>query len=187
MPGVFRRCSSCKKDIALGARYWVCSVSTCNRNRTALAFCSTDCWDAHLGFVNHRESWAEERKAPLTPDPPPANPARPSPPPVAPATASAPREPRRTVVSPPAAIESRPAPRPTSPAAEEDVLIVASKLKAYVRARSEMNTSDRVFEVLSDEVRRIADLAIEEARREGRKTVLDRDVAAVTSARRRSY
>jgi hypothetical protein len=184
MPGVFRRCSSCKKDIALGARYWVCSVSTCNRNRTALAFCTTECWDAHLGFVNHRESWAEERKAPLTLDPPPAS--APSSTHSTAPTAAATREPRRTVVPGPAAIASRPARTAPSPE-QEDVLIVASKLKAYIRERSEMNTSDRVFDVLSDEVRRIADLAIEEARREGRKTVLDRDFAAVTGARKRPY
>jgi hypothetical protein len=86
----------------------------------------------------------------------------------------------------PAPIESRPA--KTAPAPEEEeILIVASKLKAYIRATSEMNTSDRVFDVLSDEVRRIADLAVEEARREGRKTVLDRDFAAVTGARRGKY
>jgi hypothetical protein len=169
MPGVFRRCSSCKQDIALGARYWVCSVSTCNRSRTALAFCSTDCWDAHLGFVNHRESWAEERRAPLTLEPP----AAPAPPPP-----SAERAVRRTIVppNPPAA----PAPRPA--AAPAEVLIVASKLKAYIRERSGMNTSDRVMDVLSAEVRRIAERAIEEARRNERRTVLDRDVSAVLRA-----
>jgi len=167
MPGVFRRCSSCKSDIALGARYWVCSVSTCNRSRTALAFCSTDCWDAHLGYVNHRESWAEERRAPLVPGAP----------------AAPERAPRRTLVAPPAAIASRPA-AAAAAAVEREILIVASKLKAYIRARSEMSTSDRVLDVLSDEVRRIADLAIDEARREGRRTVLDRDFAAVTGARR---
>jgi hypothetical protein len=172
MPGVFRRCSSCKQDIALGAKYWVCSVSTCNRNRTALAFCSTNCWDAHLGFVNHRESWAEERKAPLTLDPAATSAA---PPPVA-----AERAPRRTIASAPAAA----APRPAAAPEEREILIVASKLKAYIRARSEMNTSDRVFDVLSDEVRRLADRAIEEARRNERKTVLDRDIEAVTGARR---
>jgi hypothetical protein len=159
MAGVFRRCSSCKKDIALGTRYWVCSVSTCNRGRTALAFCTTDCWDVHLGIVPHRESFAEERRAPLTLE----------------AAAESPeRAPRRVIAPSPA-----PAPRPTARAPEPEVLIVASKLKAYVRARSDMNTSDRVFDALSDEVRRLADLAIEEARREGRKTVLDRDFTAI--------
>jgi hypothetical protein len=175
MPGVFRRCSSCKQDIALGAKYWVCSVSTCNRNRTALAFCSTDCWDAHLGYVNHRESWAEERRAPLTLD-------APAPAPAAQASTSPPREPRRTLAAAPA-----PQPPPATarrPEPPREVLIVASKLKAYIRERSEMNTSDRVFDVISDEVRRIADRAIEEARRNERKTVLDRDFAAVLGARR---
>jgi histone H3/H4 len=57
-----------------------------------------------------------------------------------------------------------------------EVLIVASRLKDYVRARSGYNTSDRVLEPLSDIVRRIADQAIENARRDGRMTVLDRDI-----------
>ncbi len=29
--------------------YWVCNVSTCNRPRTALAFCSVNGWDAATG------------------------------------------------------------------------------------------------------------------------------------------
>jgi histone H3/H4 len=48
-----------------------------------------------------------------------------------------------------------------------------------VRARAGYNTSDRVLEPLSDIVRRIVDQAIENARREGRMTVLDRDVPEV--------
>jgi hypothetical protein len=55
------------------------------------------------------------------------------------------------------------------------VLIVASKLKVYIKARSGMNTSDRVMETLSGEVRKLADRAIANARRAERKTVLDRD------------
>lgn len=60
----WRRCNSCKKPIAYSAKYWVCNVSTCNRKRTGLAFCTVSCWDAHVPGMNHRESWAEERKAP---------------------------------------------------------------------------------------------------------------------------
>jgi hypothetical protein len=56
-----------------------------------------------------------------------------------------------------------------------DVLIVASKLKQYVRARSGMNTSDSVMEVLSRRVRSLCDDAIQRARDDGRKTLLDRD------------
>lgn len=57
-------CSSCRKPIAHGATYFVCSVSTCNRARTALFFCSIDCWDAHLPEARHRDAWAEEKRAP---------------------------------------------------------------------------------------------------------------------------
>ncbi len=56
-----------------------------------------------------------------------------------------------------------------------DILIVASKLKDYIRARSDMNTSASVMDILSDIVRIECDRAIDNARREGRKTVLDRD------------
>ncbi|MBS1963816.1 MAG: hypothetical protein JST04_16520 [Bdellovibrionales bacterium] len=63
-PNVWKKCSSCKKPIAFKALYWVCNVSTCNRKRTGLAFCTVACWDAHQPMMNHRESWAEERKAP---------------------------------------------------------------------------------------------------------------------------
>jgi hypothetical protein len=57
-----------------------------------------------------------------------------------------------------------------------EVLIVASRLKDYVRARSGYNTSDRVLAPLSDIVRQVVDQTIENARRDGRMTILDRDV-----------
>lgn len=48
-------------------------------------------------------------------------------------------------------------------------------MKDYIRLKSEMNTSADVMPILSDIVRRLADEAIDKARAEGRKTVLDRD------------
>jgi histone H3/H4 len=54
-------------------------------------------------------------------------------------------------------------------------LIIASRLKEYITARSEYNTSGSVMDVLSDHIRVITDRAIDNARAEGRKTVLDRD------------
>ena len=171
----WRRCSSCKVPLGFGAEYWACNVSTCNRGRTALAFCSVSCWDAHLAVVPHRESWAVERRAPSREQwereqAAAQGPARgdhgsgtaepaPSPTP----TAATPRR-----ILPP------PTPAKPDPVAS-DVLIVMSKLKAYVRARSGMNTSDRCVDPLSEAVRELADRAIEKARSEGRKTVLDRD------------
>ncbi|HME70000.1 MAG TPA: hypothetical protein VKM54_09040 [Myxococcota bacterium] len=52
---------------------------------------------------------------------------------------------------------------------------MASKLKSYVRARSGMNTSEGVLDVLSDSVRALCDEAIRSAQGDGRKTVMDRD------------
>lgn len=63
-PQFWRKCNSCKKPISFTTKYWVCNVSTCNRKRTGLVFCTVSCWDAHLPLMNHRESWAEERKSP---------------------------------------------------------------------------------------------------------------------------
>jgi hypothetical protein len=57
----------------------------------------------------------------------------------------------------------------------KDILIVASKLKAYIRARSGMNTSDGAMDALSDIVRELCDAAVQRAAQEGRKTVMDRD------------
>jgi len=58
----------------------------------------------------------------------------------------------------------------------KEVLVVASKVKNYIRSKSEMNTSGKVMEALTEKLRGLCDQAIENARREGRKTVMDRDV-----------
>ena len=60
--------------------------------------------------------------------------------------------------------------------AHDDVLVVVSKVKKYIRDRSGMNTSDAVAEALGDHVRSVCDEAIRAAAQDGRKTVLDRDV-----------
>jgi hypothetical protein len=168
-PEFFRLCTTCKKPIAFGADYLQCSVSTCNRNKLAQFFCTLTCWDAHLPEARHRDAWAEpvkaltreafrreqqeerEREARST--------ARES-------SMSDDAEKRRRVVGAPAAAAAD---------VPEDVLVVVSKLKAYVKARSGMNTSDGVTDVLSAKLRKLCDAAIEVARADGRKTVLDRD------------
>jgi len=159
----WKHCSTCKKEIPFRARYHACNVSTCNRGHTALAFCSVDCWDSHVPLLRHRDAWAVEQTSPSR------------------------EEWQREQQEEAAALERRearatappPEPRPLSPrdAADvpRDVLIVVSKLKAYVRARSGMNTSDGVVDVLSDRVRELCDRALEKAAQAGRKTLLDRD------------
>ena len=58
---------------------------------------------------------------------------------------------------------------------EKEILIVASKLKNYIRNKSGMNTSAAVVDVLSDKIRELCDHAVEAAKQDGRKTVMDRD------------
>ena len=192
----WRRCSACKQDIALGAEHYVCSVSTCNRKRTGLVFCSVDCWEIHLPTERHREAWAVEARAPTTPDPPaPAK--RESSPKRSRASTEGQGRAGRSASSTSAPIvrkrgdrasETRPtrraapvgsasAPSRSGGATDEDeILVVASRLKAYVRDRSGFNTSDRVLPVLSRALRVICDEAIENARRAERLTVMGRDV-----------
>ena len=61
-------------------------------------------------------------------------------------------------------------------ALDKEVLVVVSKLKNYIRAKSGFNTAGSVAEALSDLVRTVCDRAIENARQDGRKTVMDRDI-----------
>jgi hypothetical protein len=65
--------------------------------------------------------------------------------------------------------------RPASGAVPRDVLVVVSKIKAYVKITSGMNTSDDVVDPLSDRLRIWLDDAIDRARADGRKTVMARD------------
>jgi hypothetical protein len=200
MAETWLKCSACRSDIAFGSKYFQCSVSTCNRARTRLVFCSVPCWDSHVATLRHRDAWAEDKIAPSkaawereladqpaeSPRPPPVapRPAAPAPAPMArsapagvPTPAAAPpAAPRRIVGEPPSA----PTPAPGGPAlqdvADRDILIVVSKLKKYIKDRSGMNCSDSVAEALSDHVRALADESIRAAGRDERKTVLDRDV-----------
>ncbi len=63
-PSCWQRCSTCKSEIGFGKKHFVCNVSTCNRKRTGLVFCSVECWDAHLPTARHRDAWAVEKVSP---------------------------------------------------------------------------------------------------------------------------
>jgi len=183
----WKRCSTCKKPIAFGSGYFTCNVSTCNRKGTDFAFCSVACWDGHVPVLRHREAWAEDQRAPsaaawaaqqreqaaraASPPhvaAPPATQPKPRPAPAGLPRAASPPQ----AASPPRAPNAQ---HERGSAVPEDVLVVVSKLKAYIRAKSGMNTSDGVVEILSDRLREHCDAAIERARAAGRKTVMDRD------------
>jgi len=61
------------------------------------------------------------------------------------------------------------------PVPDKEVLVVASKLKKYIKDRSGMNCSGDVLEILSDYLRHQANDAIDRAREDGRRTVKARD------------
>lgn len=66
-----------------------------------------------------------------------------------------------------------------------DVLVVVSRMKDYIRARSGgFSTADAVSSALSDHVRRWCDEAIREAELDGRETVMERDLDQVFRRRR---
>lgn len=194
----WRRCSFCKKEIPFASKYYVCSVSTCRQKRTGLVFCSSSCWDGHDGETRHRESWAEETMAPtrnawlaeqasvaqLGAPPSTQNSVQKT----APHTAMKTVTPSNKAESAPSVIlrkspqnlttstaSSHTPPQTLTKNLPREILIVASKLKTYIKARAEMNTSDACCEILSEELRRLSERAIARAREHSRKTVLERD------------
>lgn len=56
-----------------------------------------------------------------------------------------------------------------------EVLVVASKIKKRIKDKADMSTSASVMEALTHIVETQIDQAIEKARANGRKTVMDRD------------
>lgn len=180
----------CKTPIGFEAEYFTCSVSTCNRKRTGLYFCSVACFEAHLPTARHRDAWAERQRSPTVAeaqaeleaedgddDEADTSPERPG------GDASGPSPersaPQRRVVSAGSPAHAGAAEEAGRGESETDVLIVVSKLKKYVRDRSGMNTSDAVVQVLSDHLRELCREAIRQAGQDGRRTVLDRDFTKV--------
>jgi histone H3/H4 len=58
---------------------------------------------------------------------------------------------------------------------KKEILVVISKLKKYIRSASGMNTAGAVAPAISDIIRQMCNEAIEKAKADGRKTVMDRD------------
>ncbi len=63
----------------------------------------------------------------------------------------------------------------SEPSESDEILVVVSKLKKYVADSAEMNTSSQGMAVLSAHLRKVCDRAVQIARSDGRKTVLERD------------
>lgn len=146
----WRKCTTCKKTIEFGQVYWVCSVSTCNRIRTDLVFCDLKCFDAHVPVMNHRDAGAFERKAPTERE----------------------FKIKQSNEKMKGTLDSNQKPN----VFDKEILVIISKVKGYIRERSDMNTSDSVMNLLSEKIREYVNSAINRAEAQGRKTVLDRDI-----------
>lgn len=149
----WKKCSTCKKPIPLGGKYYVCSVSTCNSKRTGYNFCTVACFDQHIPGARHKSAGAIEETAPKTAAP-----------------AVAPKG-RRII---PKQKLSAPSNKQVSKGGE--VLVIASRFKEFINEQSEFNTSASVMNALSDHLRHVAMQAIDNAREDGRKTVMEQDL-----------
>jgi len=173
LPKFWKNCSSCKKEIKFKEVYFECNVTTCQGKRTGLVFCTVFCWERHLPGAKHRDAYAIEKLSPsleiykneL----------------ILEAKINNPSSSLSTVSSSFAPSTSTTVSRPNPPsvvnniALETEVLVVVSKMKNYIQAKADMNTSGDVSEILSHMIRRACDEAILNAKQAGRKTVMARD------------
>jgi len=166
LPPQFKLCSECKRPIAFSAEYYRCSVSTCNRKRTGLFFCSVACWDAHVPMMRHRDAWAEKTKAPTREQ-------------YLAELAEEEKDEKEATEMAESADKGRRIVGLAGDDLPKDVLVVVSKLKAYVKAQSGFSTSDGAIDVLSAHLRKLCDRAAQHAATAGRKTVMDRDFEAI--------
>ena len=162
----WRKCSTCKKEIGFRKEYYQCSVSSCRGKRTGYVFCSVPCWDSHVPGARHKDAAAVTEVSPSKEQHMATAEG---------AGSQASREPTRRIVRTAAPGGGTQVAKSSITSMDREVLIVASKLKTYIKEKSDMNTSASVMTKLSHIVRAACDSAIESARAEGRKTVLDRD------------
>lgn len=149
-------------------KYYLCSVSTCKHKRTGYRFCSVNCWDAHLGYANHREAWAEENTTPSKAEFIAEQ-----------AVESGDRPPLKKVFSPSMSALSGVAESIRAPAKDgpPETLVVVSRVKDIVKARGgDFSASQCFIDAVSAIVHRETLKAIEKAKAAGRKTVMGRDV-----------
>lgn len=151
----WRKCIVCKRSINFSTKYYKCSVTSCDKKRSPAQFCSVDCWDVHRSIMSHKSAGADEYHSPTKQEwlDQQAN------------------EPKVRVVKKVSSNSSD----SLADANTNDILVVVSKMKAYIKERADFNTAADVNPVLSDIIRAECDKAIEQARRDGRKTVMARD------------
>jgi histone H3/H4 len=58
----------------------------------------------------------------------------------------------------------------------DDILVVTSKVKKYIKEKGQMNTSAETIDMLTKAVERLCAKGMESAKADGRKTVMARDI-----------
>ena len=119
------------------------------------------CWESHVPGARHRDAAAVEKKSPnpsefaKTQDP------------------SNVGSGQRRIIASTSTIQNSTA---VAKKDESEILVVVSKVKAYIKSQADMNVSDEIMDILSHRIRYFCDQAIKNAQSDGRKTVLDRDM-----------
>ena len=160
----WKNCSSCKQPITLRSKYYVCSVSSCNVRNTNYVFCSIPCFDKHVPVERHKSAGAIEEVAPATLEAQNKHASAPN------KQVAAPKGQRRIIGTQ----QSKPSNKQISKGG--DILVIASRFKEFISQQSEFNTSASVMNALSDHLRHVAMQAIDNAREDGRRTVMEQDV-----------
>jgi len=173
------KCSSCKKEIGYSSRYYVCSVSSCNTKRTGYRFCSVSCFETHVPGARHKNAGAVEEQSPVKSQPSPqwsASPVQKSEAPKKPIVQQSAQETPRPSTGVKRRIVSGSQGNPRRVTTESDeILIIASRFKEFMKTQSDLNCSQAVMTALSNHVRMIAMQAADNARDQGRKTLMEYD------------
>lgn len=158
----WQKCSSCKKEIPFAAKYYTCSVSTCQGEKLGLHFCCVLCWDAHLGFAKHRDAGALDAVSPKKAQ--------------YLASLTSEKQTRKIIIPASNHTGATRSYSTHSGRIDVDTLVVVSKVKQLINQQSDMNTSQCAIDALTQKVVQECLKAIEKAKASGRKTVMGRDI-----------
>ena len=156
----WKPCSSCKKEIGFNTKYYECSVSTCTGSRTGYVFCTVSCWERHIPGAKHRDAAAIEKKSPSHSEYVKSQDV----------TAANNGGQRRIIPTQSSGSVN------VTKKEENEILVVVSKVKAYIKSQADMNVSDDIMDILSHRIRYFCDQAIKHAQADGRKTIQDKDM-----------
>lgn len=154
--GFWRKCIVCKSEIAFSTKYYKCSVNSCDKKRAPAQFCSVECWDVHRSIMSHKSAGADEYQSPSYSE----------------GKTLSNQESRVRMIS---RKEKKIASHSLNIPSGDEILVVASKLKSHVKEIHGFNTSADVMPVLSELIRKTCNEAIQNAQKEGRKTLMARD------------